>query len=236
MLSAQRPNLLPEAVAMARNTGLHRAFSEDLPFGDGTLPNLLVEGGLTQEEFGALAAELSADLHGPATALPPSVPHAGIAGSGGHVFQGKPVGMIPNTSFTNTPPPLASTLLPLPLPQPPETRVTPQEAWLQTVAPALAPPEKLKSDNDAFQVAAASTSKSYNSMLSCLPPDVQKRAQQYLLFRTSQVWSSGVPLLEATMVVQQEILPLLQQVLEKIRNSGPPGPQYLGVGGRYDEA
>jgi hypothetical protein len=67
--------------------------------------------------------------------------------------------------------------------------------------------------------AAAQISRLYNHMLLQLPPEVQRRTQQHLLLRTASVSKSGVPVQQATMLVQQELLPIMQQAFMRLQQA-----------------
>lgn len=77
--------------------------------------------------------------------------------------------------------------------------------------------------------AAAQISRLYNHMLLQLPVDVQRRAQQHLILRTAAMRATGVPVLQGTMLVQQELLPLMQQAFMHLATGGS-APAFGGGG------
>ena len=81
--------------------------------------------------------------------------------------------------------------------------------------------------------ASAQISRLYNHRLMQLPVEVQRRAQQHLILRTAAVRSAGVPVQQGTMLVQQELLPLMQQAFMRLsggREAKPMPPLSGPVG------
>lgn len=60
----------------------------------------------------------------------------------------------------------------------------------------------------------------YRHTLRKLPPAVQRRTQQHMVLRTAAVRRAGVPIDQAAMLVQQELLPLMRKALLVLQNGG----------------
>jgi hypothetical protein len=112
-----------------------------------------------------------------------------------------------NLSTTAPPAVAPSRHLPMPIPPPP-----PEPQQLQQQQGGGLDPGQNQ--------AAGHISRLYKHMLLQLPIEVQQRAQHHLLLRTANVSKSGVPVQQATMLVQQELLPLMQQAFMRLHHAG----------------
>jgi len=83
---------------------------------------------------------------------------------------------------------------------------------------------------------AAQISRLYNHMLLQLPSQVQRRAQHHLIMRTAAINKSGLPVQQATMLVQQELLPIMQQAFMRLqqqaKEAGPEATSPSRKGGQ----
>lgn len=78
-------------------------------------------------------------------------------------------------------------------------------------------------NNESMMIVAKQISRLYRHMLEQLPRDVQIRTQQHLILRTAEVRSAGVPVQQAAMVVQQELLPLMHRAFVHFQSQGLTG-------------
>lgn len=96
-------------------------------------------------------------------------------------------------------------------------------------APQLAPDtltdNSYETNDEAMMIVAKQISRLYRHMLAQLPRDVQIRTQQHLILRTAEVRSAGVPVHQAAMVVQQELLPLMHKAFVHIQSYSGLTPQ-----------
>lgn len=182
--------------------------------------------GLSAREFGELASELKLNAMG----APGALPNLGSAlPSLGPLGLGEP-SSLPGAARSNVDPLVGSFLGNAGGLGP---QMQPQGA-LGVAAPRSAiPVSGLPSQQaDKAQAAAsAQISRLYNHLLMQLPVEVQRRAQQHLILRTAAVRSAGVPVQQGTMMVQQELLPLMQQAFMRLSGGREAKPMPLGIDG-----
>jgi hypothetical protein len=75
-------------------------------------------------------------------------------------------------------------------------------------------------NDESMMIVAKQISRLYRHMLEQLPREVQIRTQQHLILRTAEVRGAGVPVHQAAMVVQQELLPLMHRAFVHFQSQG----------------
>jgi hypothetical protein len=80
--------------------------------------------------------------------------------------------------------------------------------------------DSCETNNESMMIVAKQISRLYRHMLEQLPRDVQIRTQQHLILRTAEVRGAGVPVHQAAMVVQQELLPLMHRAFVHFQSQG----------------